>query len=987
MTQSDEFMHLVKPVCYSKLSHFIQATAGWILFVALIWGAGSAAAQSGPLTLDQYPRPQGDNGWGVHWSPTLLAQPQDVVERYVAELEALDLHWVKLMQPDQPRLEHTYLIAQLRQRQIEPVLRVQKTYNDPYQSLSALVTAGTAAGVHYYELYSNANVAGLDGGWRPRQAIDVDLLARQWASAARTVRAAGGYPGLPSLSPGGAIDDTVFLRRFLQALQRDNALDSLNGAWLPIQSYTGNRPLTDKEGFQKFETYHQIVAEVTNRVLPILATEGGTLVGDYSDPRYPVTDEATAAERTGEAFVYMRDAAPDYFFAFMPWLLVNAAAGGTANAWEADAWFPAGEEPRPVVDVIKALAGTEPEPVIPQPLPTNVQYAAATPTVAAEFKTATQAVAQLPIAETTPTPTGSQRTVSSGEVSVYEGNLTLPTYDYKSAFLPTTRDDVIWPEPRLDHDRVGAPTPQTYRTLVLENDFVRLTLLPELGGRIYRWEDKVSGRDILYHNSVVKPTRWGVRGWWLALGGIEWGFPLPDHGLYEYKPWRAETIAESRSAGVRLYQNGPDGLAVIITVSLNADTRFFAVTSELTNNGNEPLSTHFWQNAMLAPNGNNQVHPETRLIWPTDELIVHGSMGNQHLPMGGTVTWPAGSGVDLSKLSTWPQHLSFFGLGMPRQGAIGLADPEGELAVIRSFPQRLVPGIKAFYGAGLDPALWTDDSGRYVELWGGPAKHFNTPISLAAGQTLRWTEQWYTVPGLGEFVTANAHAALALQSNHSNTELRLASTGASSVQGGVTLVVRIDGTAVVNEEITLSTSEIYRRHIPYSLHDHHWIVQVINNQNNVLLSYDNRAEPAPVPVEAPMVDERVEWDERLDDLNIEVIPANVKPGQSYWKIIKAEFQNPEEGGGRHHIYIEVLDEAGERILDQEVEVFWADGSASVFTEDKPAPEYAANFPMYNNLGGYSARIPGPSDTVTGMGLPGGRQHVVYNLVFQRTVKQ
>ncbi len=128
------------------------------------------------------------------------------------------------------------------------------------------------------------------------------------------------------------------------------------------------------------------------------------------------------------------------------------------------------------------------------------------------------------------------------------------------------------------------------------------------------------------------------------------------------------------------------------------------------------------------------------------------------------------------------------------------------------------------------------------------------------------------------------------------------------------------------------------------------------------------------------------WDERLDDLNIDIIPAAAQPGQRYWKVIKAEFQNSQEGGGRHHIFIEVLDEAGKRIVGQPVEVLWSDGSATVYTEDKPAPEYAANFPMYGNLGGYALRIPGLSETVTGMGLPGGKQHVVYNVVFQRVTK-
>jgi hypothetical protein len=198
------------------------------------------------------------------------------------------------------------------------------------------------------------------------------------------------------------------------------------------------------------------------------------------------------------------------------------------------------------------------------------------------------------------------------------------------------------------------------------------------------------------------------------------------------------------------------------------------------------------------------------------------------------------------------------------------------------------------------------------------------------------------------------------------------------------LVVRVDGNVVFNKEITLAADAIFRRSLPYAVDGHHWIVQLIDGQNRVVFAYDNRAEP---PADPAVPAGPIEWDTRLDELNVAVEPANVRPGQSYWKVIKAEFQTPEEGGGRHHIYIEVLDEEGERLVGQEVEIGWQDGGATIVTEDKPEPEYAANFPMYNDLGGYSARLPGLSDTVTGMGLPWGRMHVVYNIVFQKTVKR
>ncbi|MFZ1754478.1 MAG: DUF5107 domain-containing protein, partial [Caldilineaceae bacterium] len=593
-----------------------------------------------------------------------------------------------------------------------------------------------------------------------------------------------------------------------------------------------------------------------------------------------------------------------------------------------------------------------------------------------------------PSGESSPSPAVSAdpapRVLSRGDVTLSEGTLTLPTYDYESALLPTAKDDPIYPAPRLDHDRVGGPTPKSYRTLLLENDFLRLTILPELGGRIYRWEDKITGRDILYHNPVVKPTKWGARGWWLAVGGMEWGAGLPDHGLYEYLPWQAETVAESRSASVRLRQTIRGNVTVSVEISLSDDARFFAVTTELSNPGPFSANTHFWSNAMLAPAGDNRVDPASRLVWPADQFTVHGSAGSRSFSMGSTIDWPAGNGEDASLLSNWPTHLSFFAEPGAERGAVGLVDPSGDLAVVRSFPPRTAPGVKTFYGPGLDTGLWTDgDSGHYFELWGGPGKNFATPVSLAANGSLRWTEQWYTVPALGEFVAANAHAALALLPTASGVELRLAGVSSAALAAGLRLTVRADDQLLFNGPVSLSLDDLQRIAIDTPLAGRRWIVQLYDRQNRVLLAYDSQTEAvvAAVNTEKPPV-----WDSRLDDLNIDITPAAAKAGQSYWKVVKAEFQNDQEGGGRHHIFIEVLDEAGKRIVGQPVEVLWSNGSATVITEDKPLPEYAANFPMYGNLGGYSLRMPGISETVTGMGLPGGKQHVVYNVVFQRVRK-
>jgi len=149
------------------------------------------------------------------------------------------------------------------------------------------------------------------------------------------------------------------------------------------------------------------------------------------------------------------------------------------------------------------------------------------------------------------------------------------------------------------------------------------------------------------------------------------------------------------------------------------------------------------------------------------------------------------------------------------------------------------------------------------------------------------------------------------------------------------------------------------------------------------------AQPLATPTAAVRQQPPRNLDPRLSALNVSLQPAGVKPGQFYWRLIEARWQNEAEAAGDHTIYIEVLDEHGSRLVGHPVELQWQSGSLSVSTEDKPAPVYAANFPMYNTLGSYSVKIPGlPSDTITGLGLgtpeqPAFTIHTNFFLTFQK----
>ena len=111
------------------------------------------------------------------------------------------------------------------------------------------------------------------------------------------------------------------------------------------------------------------------------------------------------------------------------------------------------------------------------------------------------------------------------------------------------------------------------------------------------------------------------------------------------------------------------------------------------------------------------------------------------------------------------------------------------------------------------------------------------------------------------------------------------------------------------------------------------------------------------------------WDPRLDKLRVTVEDASVAPGQQYWKLIDARWADEQESQGRHHIYVEVLDENGNRIVGQPVFVWWGDGNFTGDVEDKTPPDYGFNYMMYAAGNAYNIKVEGmPSDIVYGAGM-------------------
>jgi hypothetical protein len=332
------------------------------------------------MKLEDYPRPERDNGRGLHWSASIY-HPTNVDE-WMARLRAMNIRWLKVL--DDGGGSSLRLCGRLLDEGIMPIVRLYREQQNPghighaeEKTIRALVKMGA----RYIE---TNNEPDLQVEWKFPRPIDwLRIVAEDWIYDAGKCLDAGALPGVPALSVGRQDD-------LLQMIVERGGRDALAaGAWIAIHNYTINHPLDypdddvnqrgtpltpadyaadgawawdnlpldtinawrwqdknpgdtineDASCFRSFEFVNGQALRALGFSLPILTTEGGVVVGWREDRRYPRVTPRVHQERTVAIFSYMQTSAPPYYFACCPWLIANFALGHHAPGWESQAWF------------------------------------------------------------------------------------------------------------------------------------------------------------------------------------------------------------------------------------------------------------------------------------------------------------------------------------------------------------------------------------------------------------------------------------------------------------------------------------------------------------------------------------------------------------------------------------------------------------------------------------------------------------------------
>lgn len=359
-------------------------------------------------------------------------------------------------------------------------------------------------------------------------------------------------------------------------------------------------------------------------------------------------------------------------------------------------------------------------------------------------------------------------------VRVWEAEVTMPTYELGPPDpLPPLADwqkrggRPIYPYPRLD-DLTRRRVEHRYRAAFLENEYLKVMVLPELGGKVWSIYDKSAGRDVLYTNHVVKHGMIALRGAWVS-GGIEWNFP-DGHTVSTVSPVDHATRSEKDgSASVTVGEiERVQRMQWAVTLRLRPGRKDLESVVTLFNRTELPGRYWFWATA-AAP-----ATDDLRFVYPMREAYPHAFWP--------VFSFPKEQGVDLGTYREVPDYLSLFARNSLRD-FFGVYYERSDWGIVHVADHRELMGKKTWtWGTSDRGRIWidklTDRDGQYVEFQAG---RFETQMEhefLAPHRLERFTEHWYPVDRLGgAWDEAGPEAALRVRVEAGRAHLALSANG------------------------------------------------------------------------------------------------------------------------------------------------------------------------------------------------------------------
>jgi tetratricopeptide (TPR) repeat protein len=312
---------------------------------------------------------------------------------------------------------------------------------------------------------------------------------------------------------------------------------------------------------------------------------------------------------------------------------------------------------------------------------------------------------------------------------------------------------------------------QKWKALILENEYIKLCVTPEIGGKLYYGTDKSNGYNFIYKNGVVKPSNIGMLGAWVS-GGIEWcvihhhrasTFMPVDYDLEENTDgsktiWIGETEPRHRmrwTIGITAYPGKSYYSADVKIMNPTPYTNTFLYWANVAAHTNKDYQVIFPPSVQVAT-----YHAKNSFTnWPVSTEVYNGEDFTK--------------GVDISWWKNSVNQDSYFAYDL-KEDFMGAYDHGRETGTVHIADHNIVKGAKLWeWGSGetgqATEARLTDDSGPYVEIMVGAFSDNQPDYSwIRPYEVKTFRQYWYPVKDIQGFKYANLNGAVNIEKRGDN---------------------------------------------------------------------------------------------------------------------------------------------------------------------------------------------------------------------------
>ena len=519
-------------------------------------------------------------------------------------------------------------------------------------------------------------------------------------------------------------------------------------------------------------------------------------------------------------------------------------------------------------------------------------------------------------------------------VSVRQEELVIPTYlpaapDKNPMFVEKRvyqgSSGKVYPLPFTD--RISeTKTNRKWKVIWLENEFLRVMILPEIGGRIHAILDKTSGYDLIYNQRVIKPALVGLAGPWIS-GGIEFNWPQ-HHRPATFLPVDFE-IEEHADGSKTVWCSDHDPMCRMKGmhgICLHPDKAFVELKARAYNR------TSFTQTFLWWANVATRVHEAYQSFFPPDVYYVadharrsmseyplcqghyygvnYGERGRKGVPanevpsqfvpphcgnLQGTKLDYAAN--DLSFYANIPTPCSYMCMGS-KEDFFGGYDYKAEAGIIHIANHHVSPGKKQWtwgnhdFGYAWDRNLTdADETGEfapYIEIMAGVYTDNQPDFSfLAPGETKTWSQYWYPIQKIGAAQHANLQAAVSLKTKNGKIHLGIAVTQNFA---GARIELTAKGKKIysMKRDLTPGAPLVEEIKLPGKVREAELVICIRDNSGGEIIAY--KIEPrtrrqVPPPATEPLPPEQIGSADELyiTGLHIEQYRHATRSPTLYWR--------------------------------------------------------------------------------------------------------